>query len=155
MIALKPSPFDPDAALAAFRARSGPAGAVASFVGHVRGESGGVATLELTHYPGFTERAIEAIDANARGRFPLIDTLIIHRVGVLAPGEPIVLTAAAARHRKEAIGAVDFLMDYLKTDAPFWKRETGPDGARWIEARAADTDARAVWEQARPTEETR
>jgi molybdopterin synthase catalytic subunit len=120
------------------------AGALASFVGLVRGD--GVSALELEHYPGFTEAEIARIEALARARFDVLDILVIHRFGTLAPGEPIVLAAALSRHRAAAFDCVRFLMDYLKTDAPFWKREITADGARWIEPRDDDRAARKDWE---------
>jgi len=137
--------FDPGAELSQF-ARAG-AGAMASFVGYVRGEAGAVTSLVLDHYPGFTEREIGRIETQARSRFSLIDALIIHRHGAMAPGEPIVLAAALAAHRKPALAAVDFIMDHLKTDAPFWKREIGANAETWIEPRAEDRAARALWEK--------
>jgi molybdopterin synthase catalytic subunit len=145
MIRVSAGPFDPHVETAAFAADHKEAGALASFVGLCRAEGGAVATLHLDHYPGFTEAEIANIDAEARTRFDLIDTLIIHRSGAVSPGEPIVLAAALAAHRKAALQAVDFLMDYLKTSAPFWKRESGPDGGRWIEPRTEDYQARAEW----------
>jgi molybdopterin synthase catalytic subunit len=147
MIKVLPSPFDPQAALAAFTAGHREAGALASFVGLCRAEAGAVTTLHLDHYPGFTEAEIGRIEAEARARFDLIDTLVIHRCGNVHPGEPIVLAAALSSHRKAALQAVDFLMDYLKTQAPFWKRESGPDGERWIEPRADDYQARDEWKE--------
>lgn len=145
MIILSPSAIDPARLIEDFRATARDAGALASFIGYVRGEGGAVASLELEHYPGFAEARIAEFEAEAVERFGLVGALIVHRVGCLLPGEPIVVAAAMAAHRKEAIQAVDFLMDYLKTDAPFWKKETGADGARWIEPRAADRAARAAW----------
>ena len=147
MIRVSTIAFDPQAELAAFSAGRTDAGALASFVGLCRGSAAGapVLELELDHYPGFTEAAIENMDAEARRRFEIIDTLIVHRSGAVAPGDPIVLVAALAAHRKPALQAVDFLMDYLKTEAPFWKREQGPDGARWIEPTAADYASRDDW----------
>lgn len=142
-VSIQPHAFDTAAELAALDSAN--AGAVASFVGLVRGGDG-IAALELEHYPGFTEAEIARIEAAARARFDLIDTRIVHRYGAMKPGEPIVLVAASSKHRRDALQAVDFLMDYLKTDAPFWKREIGADGAQWIEPRADDRIARAAWE---------
>lgn len=119
-------------------------GAVASFTGLVRG-GGGLRALELEHYPGMTERALEDIVAEARERWPLDGVRIVHRVGKLRPGARIVLALTASRHRRAALEAVDFLMDRLKTRAPFWKREDGPDGARWVEARQSDATAAERW----------
>jgi molybdopterin synthase catalytic subunit len=139
------SPFDADAALKSFLAARTDVGALASFVGLVRG--GAVTMLTLEHYPGFTERSLNEIEADARTRFAVLDTLVIHRAGAIAPGEAIVLAAAISAHRKEALAAVDYLMDRLKTEAPFWKRETGIDGEKWIEPRAEDYAARNAWER--------
>jgi molybdopterin synthase catalytic subunit len=141
--------FDPAAELDRFCKGESGAGALASFTGFVRSLSEGsnVNELRLDHYPGFTETEIEGIEARARARFELIDTLIIHRFGAMRPGEPIVLAAALAAHRKDALQAVDFMMDHLKTDAPFWKREETRDGARWIEPRDDDCVARAQWDE--------
>jgi molybdopterin synthase catalytic subunit len=145
MIRIQAEPFDPAAELAAFIARAAGAGAIASFTGLVRSQSGRVSGLELDHYPALTERAVAAIGDEARARFGLDGLLIVHRHGALAPGEPIVFVAAAAAHRRAAFEAVDYMMDRLKTEAPFWKREHGPDGPRWIEPREADVKDRARW----------
>jgi molybdenum cofactor biosynthesis protein B len=145
MARVQSEPFDPGAELAAFARGRENAGALASFTGLVRGE--GVTALYLDHYPGFTEREIGKIEAEAKQRFDLIDTLVIHRFGTMRPGEPIVLAAVLARHRKAALQGIDFLMDYLKTDAPFWKREADAAGAHWIEPTAADRASRAAWER--------
>jgi molybdopterin synthase catalytic subunit len=147
MIRVQAEPFDPGAELAAFTARLPDAGAIASFAGLVRSASDGkdVSALELEHYPALTEKVVAAIGQDARARFGLADILIVHRHGAMAPGEPIVFVAAAAAHRRAAFDAVDYAMDRLKTEAPFWKREHGPDGARWVEARDADVEDRARW----------
>lgn len=147
MIRVQSSPFDPAEELSRFRGKRNDIGALSSFVGYVRGEKGGVEGLELHHYPGFTEARIAEIDADVRQRFDVTDTFIIHRYGKMQPGEPIVMVAATALHRAEAMQAVACLMDYLKTDAPFWKKETGPSGENWIEPRDADKQARQSWEQ--------
>jgi molybdopterin synthase catalytic subunit len=141
--------FDPHAETAAFCAGRTDVGAIANFVGLCRDatDGKGVVSLFLDHYPGFTEKEIAHIEAEARARFGLLETRIVHRAGAVAPGEPIVLVLAAATHRAAALEAVAFMMDYLKTDAPFWKREEGPDGARWIEPRESDRQARASWEK--------
>ncbi|MBB5519326.1 molybdenum cofactor biosynthesis protein MoaE [Amphiplicatus metriothermophilus] len=140
------TPFDPEAEAAHFRRRCARAGAIATFLGQVRGENGAVASLALEHYPGLTEAEIGRIAEQACARWPLEAVAIAHRVGVMAPGEPIVFVAAAAAHRRPAFEAVDFLMDYLKSEAPFWKKETGADGsARWIEPRAEDSRDKARW----------
>ena len=147
MIRVQTAPFDPHAETAAFAKGRGEAGALASFVGTVRDSAHGdiVSALELEAYPGFTEKQIAQIEAEARGRFDVIDTLVIHRYGRMAPGEAIVLVAALSKHRREALQAVDYLMDRLKTEAPFWKREVRPDGVEWIEPRADDRAAHARW----------
>lgn len=135
------APFSPDAELSQFSAtREVTCGAVASFVGYCRGQSGSgpVTQLELQSYPGFTEAEIARLATEVAQRHGLIDVLVIHRTGVIEPHAPIVLVAAMSAHRSAAFAAVEQLMDYLKTDAPFWKRETGPGGARWIEPTAED-----------------
>lgn len=137
--------LDPQAELAAFSAGRSDAGALASFIGICRDEGGKVAALELDHYPGFTEAEIARIEAEARERFAVLDVLIVHRAGRIEAGAPVVLVAVLAAHRKAALHAVDFLMDYLKTDAPFWKCETGRGGKRWIEPSTDDHGARAAW----------
>jgi len=148
MIAVQSEAIDAGAALAAFAAGAGGAGAIVSFTGVVRAENDGapVTELALDHYPGFTESAIAAIAVEAERRFGLIALLIVHRHGAMAPGETVVFVASAAAHRRDAFEAVDYVMDRLKTEAPFWKREDGPDGARWIEASAGDFESRGRWE---------
>ena len=148
MIRVQPEPFDPAALLASFAATCPQAGAIVSFVGLVRDMSDGetVSRLELQQYPGFTERVVQAIADDARARFDILSAAVVHRHGELAPGEPVVFVAAAAAHRRAAFDAVDYLMDRLKTEAPFWKREVGESGARWIEARASDHSDRARWD---------
>jgi molybdopterin synthase catalytic subunit len=139
--------FDPGLELARLRAGDARIGAVVSFVGLVRdmNEGAAVAGMELEHYPGMTERALEDIVAQARGRWPLHGALVIHRVGPLAPLDQIVLVAVSAAHRGEAFAACEFIIDYLKTDAPFWKKEQTPAGARWVDARVTDDAAKAKW----------
>ncbi len=124
-------------------------GAVASFVGLVRGASEGAAVgaMTLEHYPGMTEKAIAAIVDEAKRRWQVIDCTVIHRVGELYPGEQIVLVAVASSHRGDAFAACELIMDYLKTRAPFWKKEQTPQGARWVEARASDDRAAERWEE--------
>jgi len=146
MIRLLQQSFDPGAELSAFCHGRQEVGAVASFTGLARAEQGRTETLELEAYPGFTEAAIGEIAREAETRFGLQAYLILHRVGAIAPGEPIVFVATASAHRREAFEACDFRMDYLKSRAPFWKKETGPDGSRWIEPRAADLTDLARWE---------
>jgi molybdopterin synthase catalytic subunit len=139
--------FDLSAEVAALRAGRPNVGAVACFVGTVRdvNEGAGVASMTLEHYPGMTERALEAIVAQARGRWDLDDCLVVHRAGTLAPLDQIVLVAVSSAHRGEAFAACEFIMDYLKTQAPFWKKEATPQGARWVEARESDDEAAARW----------
>ncbi|QSI75100.1 MULTISPECIES: molybdopterin synthase catalytic subunit MoaE [Niveibacterium] len=122
-------------------------GALASFVGLVRGASDGVLAMTLEHYPGMTERALTAIETEARSRWKLGEVRIIHRIGRLLPGERIVFVGVTASHRHEAFAACAFIMDYLKTRAPFWKKEETPDGARWVDAREADDESAARWEK--------
>jgi molybdopterin synthase catalytic subunit len=139
--------FDLGAEAAAVRAGQPGVGAVASFVGTVRDLSDGsaVSAMELEHYPGMTEKALAKIEAAARQRWPLLGVSIVHRVGPLLPLDQIVLVAVASAHRGEAFAACEFIMDYLKSEAPFWKKEQTPDGARWVDARVTDTDALARW----------
>jgi molybdopterin synthase catalytic subunit len=139
--------FDAGAEIARLRAGNLEIGAVASFVGMVRDRNDGdaVATLTLEHYSGMTEKAIEAIVAEARARWDIIDVTVIHRVGELKPLDQIVLVVVAARHRGDAFAACEFIMDYLKTRAPFWKKEQTPDGARWVDARTSDDEAAERW----------
>ena len=122
-------------------------GAIASFVGLARdlNEGCGVAAMTLEHYPGMTEKALTALVEEARSRWTLLDVTVIHRVGRMLPGDPIVLVAVASQHRGEAFAACEFIMDYLKTRAPFWKKEETPEGERWVEARASDSAAAARW----------
>lgn len=120
-------------------------GAVASFVGLVRGSSDNVAAMTIEHYPGMTERQITAIAEEAGRRWPIDDVTIIHRFGRLVPGDRIVLVAVASRHRAAALSACEFLIDWLKTNAPFWKLEEHPDGTHWVEAAADDEDRAGRW----------
>ena len=145
MIALSEQPFDAGALLSQFTRDRTETGAVATFTGIARAEQGSTAILELEAYPGFTEAEIGRIADQARERFGLHDLMIRHRVGRIAPGEPIVFVATAAGHRRAAFEACDFLMDYLKSRAPFWKKEHGPGGARWIEPSAQDHADRERW----------
>ena len=139
--------FDCGAEIAALRGDDGRVGAVAAFIGTVRdlNEGSGVAAMTLEHYPGMTEKSLAAICDQARSRWDILDTLVIHRVGELRPTDQIVLVAVTSAHRGEAFGACEFIMDYLKTEAPFWKKERTPRGERWVEARASDDDAAARW----------
>jgi len=145
MITLSDEVFDPGALLTAFSKGRTETGAIASFTGIARAEKGSTATLELEAYPGFTEAEIGKVADQARERFGLHDLTIRHRVGKIAPGEPIVFVATAASHRRAAFEACDFLMDYLKSKAPFWKKEHGPGGERWIEPTARDHADRERW----------
>lgn len=143
---------DFDAGAEALRLRGGDprVGAVASFVGVARDRNDGaeVSTLALEHYPGMTEKAIEAIVAQAKARWSVFEILVIHRVGLLEPLDQIVLVVVTSSHRGEAFAACEFVMDYLKTEAPFWKKEATPGGERWVDARESDEAARGRWERA-------
>lgn len=147
IVRVQTADFDVSAEVAALRAQNPKVGAVACFIGTVRdlNEGEAVSAMELEHYPGMTEKALEAIAAEARQRWPGSDVLIVHRVGKLYPLDQIVLAAATAAHRQEAFAACEFVMDYLKTQAPFWKKETTPEGARWVDARVADDKALERW----------
>jgi len=129
------------------RGAEGAVGAVVSFVGTVRDRNGaqGVSAMELEHYPGMTERAIEAMIDEAMRRFDILAARVIHRVGPLLPLDQIVMVAVTSAHRGQAFQACEFLMDYLKTQAPFWKKEQTPEGAHWVDARVSDDDALARW----------
>ncbi len=146
-VRIQEADFDVGAELAALQGDRTDVGAVASFVGCVRGHTkeDDVSALTLEHYPGMTERAIEAMIVEAEGRFAVQGALVIHRVGRLQPGERIVLVATMSPHRRDAFQACEFLMDYLKTHAPFWKKETTGEGARWVDARGADDEALRRW----------
>ena len=139
--------FDVSAELASLRAQDPRIGAVVSFVGTVRDMNDGasISQMELEHYPGMTEQALAKIVDQAKSRWPLFGARVIHRVGPLKPLEQIVLVACASAHRGEAFDACEFIIDYLKTEAPFWKKEQTPDGARWVDARESDDSARAKW----------
>lgn len=146
--------FDPGAELAALAAGRTDVGAVASFIGLCRGDpqadGAPLATMELEHYPGMTEKALAKIEAEAAERWPIAASVIIHRYGGLAPGDRIVFVAVASRHRRAAFEAAEFIMDYLKTRAPFWKRERDVEGAgRWVDARDGDDAAAERWGQER------
>ena len=143
--------FDIGREVAHLRADNPGVGAIASFIGVVRdlNEGADVATMTLEHYPGMTEKALEGIVAQARARWDLIDVLVVHRVGELKPTDPIVLVVVTSAHRGEAFAACEFVMDYLKTEAPFWKKETTPAGARWVDARDSDDAARDRWDAKR------
>jgi molybdopterin synthase catalytic subunit len=140
--------FDAGAELARLRGADPRIGALACFIGLVRDLNDGdrVSAMFLEHYPGMTERELERICAEAQSRWELVDTLVVHRVGELRPTDQIVLVAVTSAHRGDAFAACEFIMDYLKTRAPFWKREDTPAGPRWVEARTSDEDAAARWE---------
>ncbi len=139
--------FDVSEELAALCREHTQVGALASFIGLVREVSQGstLAAMMLEHYPGMTEKALQAIIDEARQRWTLIDAIVIHRVGRLHPGERIVFVGVASEHRADAFAACEFIIDYLKTRAPFWKKELSRDGERWVEARSADDDAAGRW----------
>ena len=139
--------FNPGSRLNKFSKTCGDAGAIASFIGRVRGQSGEVNQLRLESYPGVTEQGIEQAIEQAQRRWPLASVLIIHRIGIVAVGEPIVLVATAAKHRRAAFQSCDYLMDYLKTDAVFWKHQSGPDDGEWIEPRQQDYADKTRWSE--------
>jgi molybdopterin synthase catalytic subunit len=139
--------FDVAREIAAMRAGDARIGAVAAFVGLVRdiNDAAAVSTLTLEHYPGMTEKALREIVDEAKSRWSVYDALVIHRVGELKPSDQIVLVVVTGAHRGEAFAACEFIMDYLKTRAPFWKKERTPAGERWVEARASDDEKAARW----------
>ena len=143
-ISVQEAAFDLGDEARAFAAGAAGAGAVVTFTGVVRGD-GGMAAMEIEHYPGMTEKAIAGIAAQAMERWALIDVLVIHRHGRLAVGEAIMMVATAAPHRADAFAAAEFLMEYLKSRAPFWKKEIGADGAAWVAAKEADEAALTRW----------
>jgi molybdopterin synthase catalytic subunit len=146
-VKIQTADFDVSAEIAALRRNNPKVGAVASFVGVVRdiNDGGTVAEMTLEHYPGMTEKAIEEIILQARGRWDLLDALVIHRVGTLMPADQIVLVVVTSGHRGDAFAACEFIMDYLKTRAPFWKKEQTGKGARWVEARQTDDISAERW----------
>ncbi len=146
-IRIQTEDFDLGAEIGRLRANRPEVGAVVAFVGTVRdmNEGARIGAMELEHYPEMTEKALQTIVEQARARWELVDALVIHRVGPLQPLDQIVLAAVASRHRGEAFAACEFIMDYLKTQAPFWKKEHTPDGARWVDAREADDAALEKW----------
>jgi molybdopterin synthase catalytic subunit len=147
VIRVQQEDFDVGAEIAALKADRTDIGAVVAFLGTVRDTAGGrsVDEMLLEHYPGMTEAELQRVEQEASARWPLQASLIIHRYGALKPGDDIVLVLTASEHRDAAFRAAEFLMDYLKTSAPFWKRETGPEGDRWAEAHAKDEASRARW----------
>lgn len=142
--------FDVSKEIADLRARSPQVGAVVTFIGTVRdlNEGASVAEMELEHYPGMTEKALQNIVDQAKTRWALFDALVIHRVGPLLPKDQIVLVVVTSAHRGVAFAACEFIIDYLKTEAPFWKKEQTPQGARWVDARLSDDTALQKWTQA-------
>lgn len=149
MIRIQTEEFDAGAEIARLRQGDRRIGAVASFVGIVRdmNDESAVSGMLLEHYPGMAEKALDAILEKAKARWAIMDALVVHRVGELKPADTIVLVAVAAAHRREAFAACEFIVDYLKTEAPFWKKESTPEGERWVEARASDTMALSKWKQ--------
>jgi len=145
MIRVQTEDFDVGAEIAGLKAGRTDIGAIVSFTGTVRDADGTVREMTLEHYPGMTETELEKIEAEAHTRWKLQASLIVHRVGALKPGDNIVLVITASAHRDAAFDAAKFLMDYLKTSAPFWKRESGPSGSRWVEAKTSDDDAATRW----------
>ena len=146
-IAVQTEAFDLNTEVAALYQTNPKVGAVASFIGLVRdiNEGQGVSTLSLEHYPGMTEKALAQIVEDARQRWEVLDASVIHRVGALRPTDPIVLVAVASGHRGDAFAACEYIMDYLKTRAPFWKKEATPEGEHWVDARESDEQAAARW----------
>ena len=146
-VSVQTADFDVGAEIAALRAGDARVGAVCSFIGTVRDRNDGspVASMELEHYPGMTEKAIEAMIDEATRRFELLGARVIHRVGLLQPLDQIMMVAVVSAHRGQSFEACEFLMDYLKTQAPFWKKEQKPEGARWDDARVAEDAALARW----------
>ena len=149
-IRIQPADFDLTSEIAQLRAGDPKIGAIVTFVGTVRDMNGGsgVTEMELEHYPGMTEKALEEIIERARQRWDLFDVLVIHRIGPLKPLDQIVLVAVTSAHRGDAFAACEFVMDYLKTQAPFWKKEQTPQGARWVDARSTDDHALTKWDRA-------
>ena len=148
MVRVQREDFDAGAEIARLRAGQPGVGAVAAFIGTVRdlNDDATIGALTLEHYPGMTEKALAAIVDQARSRFDIVDALVVHRIGELVPTDQIVLVAVTSAHRGDAFDACRFIMDYLKTQAPFWKKEQTPEGARWVDARASDADAAGRWD---------
>lgn len=144
-LSVQEAAFDLGAEANAFAAGVAGAGAVVTFTGIVRDNGGALAAMEIEHYPGMTEKAIAAIMDQAKDRWSLTDALVIHRHGRLGANDPIMMVATAAPHRADAFAAAEFLMDYLKSRAPFWKKEIGADGATWVAAKDEDEDALKRW----------
>jgi molybdopterin synthase catalytic subunit len=148
-IRIQEQDFDISAELAALRKGDARVGAVVTFLGTVRDMNDGsvVKGMTLEHYPGMTEKALQEIIDQAKGRWDIYQTLVIHRVGLMQPEEQIVLVAVTSAHRGEAFAACEFIMDYLKTAAPFWKKEDTPQGSRWVDARVTDETAMSRWKK--------
>jgi molybdopterin synthase catalytic subunit len=148
-VVIQTEDFDLSAEISTLRGQNPGVGAVCSFLGTVRdrtpGLSGSISSMELEHYPGMTEKSIEAMIDEAHQRFDMLGARVIHRIGLLQPLDQIVLVAVTSAHRGESFQACEFLMDYLKTQAPFWKKEQSPEGARWVDARVSDDQALAKW----------
>jgi len=147
MITISDIPFNPTAELETFTKANNDAGAITSFLGQVRNEAGRVNELYLEQYPGVTEAGIADAVSKAKDRWSLTGVMVIHRTGAMGGGEPIVLVATASKHRRSAFVACDYLMDYLKTEAVFWKRQKGADGTQWIEPRAEDYKDNKRWSE--------
>jgi molybdopterin synthase catalytic subunit len=148
-VRIQTADFDAGAEIAALRRGNPAIGAIASFIGLVRDANEGerISQMTLEHYPGMTEKALEKIVSDAKSRWDIIDVLVLHRVGTLQPCDQIVLVIVSGAHRGEAFAACEFVMDYLKTQAPFWKKEQTPAGNRWVEARSGDDAAAQRWER--------
>jgi molybdopterin synthase catalytic subunit len=144
-LSLQSAAFDPGHEANEFARGLDGAGAIVTFTGLVRGEGGALSGMEIEHYPGMTERAITAMLADACARWSLLDAMVIHRIGPLEVGAPIMMVATASAHRADAFSAAEFLMDYLKSRAPFWKKERHAGGADWVQAKDADEDALKRW----------
>jgi molybdopterin synthase catalytic subunit len=153
VIRVQEEDFDISAEIARLTSGRTDIGAIVTFTGTVRDQDGAVSEMALEHYPGMTERELARIEAEACARWPLQASLIVHRYGTLKPGDNIVLVVTASEHRDAAFDAAKFLMDYLKTSAPFWKRETGPGGSRWVEASSSDATARTRWNKTKDAAE--
>ena len=147
MIRVQQEDFDIGVEIARLKAGRSDIGAIVAFVGTVRDQAGAIDEMTLEHYPGMTEAELKRIEAEASARWPLQASLIVHRYGTLKPSENIVLVLTASEHREAAFRTAEFLMDYLKTRAPFWKRESGPQGTRWVEANARDEIAGSRWDK--------
>ena len=150
-VRIQETPFDAGHEMEILRGKDVRVGALVSFTGFVRdfNEDAAVSRMTLEHYPGMTEKALSQLESEARRRWDIQEVSIIHRVGTMAPGDPIVLVCVTSAHRGEAFEACEFLMDALKTKAPFWKKEITPEGARWVDARQSDDEAAARWQDPR------